>query len=59
MNDQQKAAYENCFAALIELPWQQRAEVFANLRYNDTFCTACGYGERGNPHPNCQCENDA
>lgn len=58
MTPEFEAARDAIIARLLALPWQDRAEVFKSVRFNDFFCCACGYGSVEDPNKNCQCEND-
>lgn len=49
---------ERIVAMLLELPADKRAQILAEVRYNDVFCPECGVGEPNNPNPDCQCRND-
>ena len=47
---------ETIMSIIRTLPWQKRAEVCGNIRYNPEFCSECGYNTPdGQP---CQCTND-
>lgn len=56
--EQQKAAVVSIMDALMALPWQDRAEVWKAVEYNDIFCVHCGYGDTDHPNASCQCQND-
>jgi hypothetical protein len=58
MNRKQGEAIKAITDLILSLPWTERAEVFSAVRYNDVFCVYCGWGERDQPNPRCQCEND-
>lgn len=53
--DQLAAGIINVF---LGLPPAKRESLFSKIRCNGIFCPDCGWGDRSNPNPNCQCEND-
>lgn len=58
MTEAQQAAFDTAMKALLSVPWDQREDVCAALRFNKIFCWECGYGEPDSPNKNCQCTND-
>lgn len=52
------ATAEMFIKALLDLPWDKRADVFWRVRFNGIFCTDCGEGSVESPNKNCQCQND-
>jgi hypothetical protein len=55
MNDRQQRAYAAIMAQIAMLPWEEREEVCAAVRYNGDICFECGMATDGQ---RCHCTND-
>lgn len=55
MNERQQRAVAAIMAQLAMLPWQERADVFAAVEFNDDICVHCGMATERH---GCHCTND-
>lgn len=55
MNDDAERRAISIIEMLLEIPEEDRAEVFAAVRHNRIFCVECGFGSPEHPNPGCHC----
>lgn len=55
MNERQQKAYAEIMVQIARLPWDERAEVFKAVEFNDDICVQCG---RATEKFGCHCQND-